>query len=273
MNCTQMDQYLDAMMDGVLSEAEQRAVEAHCADCAGCAEKLKVNRQMMRIFDEMAPEIDVPLTAQAAWRGSVRREVQQVRRRRIIRFAGGIAAALVVAMVATFALKAPEKDAASLRAAGAAEMAEMAAGEYEPSEEADMEAAEYEVAEGALIEADGAAETDYEVFSEAASSDRAMNMMAKASPTAPMHEIDLVVEYVDRVCDYALDLAQEYGGEIDIQRFDEDGVSCANLYIDLPQANAAEFLEAIRHFDKSDAGQEKYEVNGETSILLVLRSE
>ena len=90
---------------------------------------------------------------------------------------------------------------------------------------------------------------------------------------APMHEIDMVVEDVDRVCDYARDLAQEYAGDIDIQRFDEDGVSCANLYIDLPQANAAEFFEAIRHFDRSDAGLEGYDVNGETSMLLVLRSE
>ena len=266
MNCTQMDRYLDRMMDSELSDDELRIVEDHCRGCADCAEKLKVNREMMRVFSEMAPEIDVPLQTQAAWRGAIKREAGKTRQKMFMRYAGGIAAAMVVALIATFALRAPSKDAANLRAMDAA-----------PAPEPEM-AEEYAMADDARIETDGAADMEeYEAFGETADeAPLAMNMLSKAAPAAaaaPMHEIDMVVEDVDRVCDYARDLAQEYAGDIDIQRFDEDGVSCANLYIDLPQANAAEFFEAIRHFDRSDAGLEGYDVNGETSMLLVLRSE
>ena len=106
MNCTQLDQYLDAMLDGTLTADELQSVEAHCQGCAACAEKLKANRQMMRVFAEMAPEMDVPLTAQARWREAVRSEAR-VPARRSFRLIGGIAAALVVALGATFALKTP----------------------------------------------------------------------------------------------------------------------------------------------------------------------
>ena len=267
MNCTQMDRYLDAMMDGELSEAQLAAVEDHCRGCAECAEKLRVNREMMRVFSEMAPEIDVPLQTQAAWRGAVKREAGRTRQRRLFRFAGGVAAAAVVALVATFALRAPSKNAAMLQTA---DVAEVAGADEAPEMEA---AEEYAVADDALIETDGAAEAEFETFDEAAEAPIAANTLAKSAGPAPMHEIDMVVEDVDRVCDYARDLAQEYAGEIDIQRFDEDGVSCANLYIDLPQANAGEFFEAIRHFDRSDADLEDCDVDGQTSIMLVLRSE
>lgn len=258
MDCTQLDQYLDAMIDGTLDADDLRAVEAHCQGCVECSEKLRVNRQMMRMFDDMAPEIDVPLTAQAAWRSAVKREAARGRQGKRVRIAGGIAAVVAVAVIATFALHPPSGNTATLRA-------EDTAGVMEAAEE-------YALSDDALIETDGAME-EFEAFSEAAPVPFAANTLDKAVPATAMHEIDMVVEDVDRVCDYARDLAQEYAGEIDIQRFDEDGVSCANLYIDLPQANAGEFFEAIRHFDQTDSGLEEIEVTGETSMLLVLRSE
>ena len=261
MNCTQMDQYLDAMMDGTLDDGAMQAVEAHCRDCAACAEKLKVTRQMMRVFDEMAPEMDVPLTAQTAWRGAIKRESGRSRQRRLIRYAGGIAAALVVAIGATLALKMPAKNDALTQA-----------------READM-AAGLAVTDEALIEADGAAEAYDMDFDEAEASEVQTNTFSKAAAApmaaaaAPMREIVLTVENVDRVCDYAQDLVSEYAGDIDVQRYDEDGVACANLYIDLPAANSAEFIEAMRHFDRSDARDASEDIDGETSILLVLKSE
>lgn len=259
MNCTQLDQYLDAMMDGTLDADDLRAVEAHCQGCVECAEKLRVNRRMMRMFDEMAPEIDVPLSAQAAWRGAVKREAARGRQRKWYRIVGGLAAAVAVAVIATFALRPPSGNPAAQRAADTAGVM--------------MEAAEeYALSDDALIETDGAME-EFEAFSEAAPASFAAEALDKAAPAAAMHEIDMVVEDVDRVCDYARDLAQEYAGEIDIQRFEEEGISCANLYIDLPQANAGEFFEAIRHFDRTDSGLDGIDVTGETSMLLVLRSE
>ena len=41
----------------------------------------------------------------------------------------------------------------------------------------------------------------------------------------------------------------------------------------LPAANAPEFLEAMRHFDHSGAPADAFDADGQTSLLLVLRSE
>lgn len=277
MNCTQLDQYLDAMLDGTLTADALKSVEDHCQGCAACAEKLKANRQMMRVFAEMAPEMDVPLQAQARWREAVRSEAGRPARRSF-RLIGGIAAALVVALGATFALKTPAGDGTKMHSMQMEQSADAA-----QSDERMLSAApamEFEAADDALIEADGAAESVVMAEeAEAAQEAEAVNFAAEAanmpvkSVGAPMREIGMVVEDVNRVCDYARDLAQEYEGDIDIQHFDEDGVACANLYIDLPAANAPEFLEAMRHFDHSGAPVDAFNVDGETSLLLVLRSE
>lgn len=275
MNCTQLDQYLDAMLDGTLTADELQSVEAHCQGCAACAEKLKANRQMMRVFAEMAPEMDVPLTAQARWREAVRSEARKPARRSF-RLIGGIAAALVVALGATFALRTPAGDRASLSAVQTKELAQEAKGDAVMLNAA--MATEFEAADAAVIEADGAAEADAMADEAAEDMEAAVEFAAEAAKqplrcaAAPMREIGMVVEDVNRVCDYARDLAQEYEGDIDIQPFDEDGAACANLYVDLPAANAPEFLEAIRHFDQSGAPKDAFNVDGETSLLLVLRS-
>ncbi len=277
MNCTQLDQYLDAMLDGTLTADELKLVEDHCQGCAACAEKLKANRSMMRMFAEMAPEMDVPLPAQARWREAVRNEARRPTRQ-YFRLIGGVAAALVVALGATFALRTPAGDGARMSAVQTEDHA--AAVENGKRMLSAAPAMEFEAADDALIEADGAAESvvmaeeaedaeDAEAVSFAA---EAANMPVKTA-AAPMHEIGMVVEDVNRVCEYARDLAQEYEGDIDIQLFDEDGVACANLYIDLPAANAPEFLEAMRHFDHSGAPADAFDADGQTSLLLVLRSE
>ncbi|MBR2699643.1 MAG: hypothetical protein IKE76_13730 [Clostridia bacterium] len=274
MNCTQLDQYLDAMLDGTLTADELKLVEDHCQGCAACAEKLKANRSMMRMFAEMAPEMDVPLLAQARWREAVRNEARRPARR-YFRLVGGIAAALVVALGATFALRTPAGDGARMQAVQTDMQTEAAENGKRMLDAAP--ATEFEAADEALIEADGAAEPvvmaeEAEEAEEVSFAAEAANMPVKAA-AAPMREIGMVVEDVSRVCEYARDLAQEYEGDIDIQPFDEDGVACANLYIDLPAANAPEFLEAMRHFDHSGAPADAFDADGQTSLLLVLRSE
>ena len=251
MDCTQIDRYLDQMMDGELEANALRELEAHCDGCAECAEKLRANRQMMLLFAQTAPEMDVPLSAQAAWRGAVKQAAGRSKRRRLSRVVGAVAAVLVVAVIATFALRPSAKDAAS-------------------SNDADMGEV-YMDAEEALIETDGAA-GQAEAFSEAADLAAPMNAMLKAAG-APMQEIDLVVDDVDRVCDYARDLVEEYEGTVDIQRYDEDGIACANLYIELPGASSKEFLQAIKPFDLSGGIPEPIDVEGRTALMLVLKSE
>ena len=43
MNCAQTEIMLHALLDGELDAGHARDVEAHLADCAGCAEKFKTN--------------------------------------------------------------------------------------------------------------------------------------------------------------------------------------------------------------------------------------
>lgn len=256
MNCTQIDRYLDAMMDGELTDDVLQAVESHCQGCVDCAEKLRATRQMMRMFNEMAAEMDVPLTTQADWRRAVQGEARHARNRRLYRYAGGIAAALVVAVGATFALKTPPKaDMTVYMAKTAGEyIANDAAFEAEEDLEDGAEEAE------ALIESDGMA---------------MIRMSAESMAlSAPMHQLEMTVDDVDRICDYVQDLAAEYEGSVEIQRYDEDDVPCANLYIDLPGANADEFIRAITSFDQSGATPEPMAAgaDGEVSILLVLKT-
>lgn len=263
MICEQMDRWLDAMMDGAISEADAARVEAHCRNCAECAEKLKINRQMMLLFADMTPEMDVPLKAQAAWRKAVRTEAAKAGRKRWLRVAGGIAAALVVAIGATFALRTPQVDRfhepSAMKAAGdGVDEVVMEDAAYEAP--ALMEAAEeYAVTGSALIEADGATAQ--------------MNAPLKAGK--PMHEVEMVVDDLERTCGYVRDLVEEYEGSVDEQPFDADGVACANMYIELPESNAGDFLRAVAHYDKSGADftDPGFDDWGNTSLLLVLRSE
>ena len=258
MNCEQIDRFLDAMMDGEINTKDMNALEAHCQTCAACAEKLKLNRQMMGMLSEMAPEIDVPLTAQAAWRSAVKAEAGKAKRARLYRIAGGIAAALVVAIGATFALRTPPKNLATDSAAPETAGIMMAAEEAEYADEAPMMAAEYAAAGEALIEADGAA-----------------MMMDASRKSSAMREVELVVEDLDRACEYVRDLVDEYEGTADMQRLEENGVPCANLYIELPAGNAGEFLRAAAHYDTSGAeiSADGFEGDGDISMLLVLRAE
>lgn len=264
MNCEQIDRWLDAMMDGEIDAKDMNALEQHCQSCAECAEKLKLNRLMMGMLSEMAPEIDVPLTAQAAWRGAVKAEAGKVRRMRLYRIAGGVAAALVVAVGATFALRTSPRNMPSETTIQAAmpEAAEvmMEAEEAEYADQAVMMSEPYAAGAGeARIEADGAA----------------MQMDVSRKAGGAMHEVEMVVEDLERACEYMRDLVDEYEGSADFQRFDADGVPCANLYIELPAGNAGEFLRAAAHYDTSGAviDADGFEGDGDISILLVLRAE
>lgn len=234
MNCAQTDAMLDALMDGTLPEADLEGLQTHCAQCAECAEKLRLTQGMRRMLSDLTPEMDVPLQAQAAWRKAVRAEADKRRHRNLTRWAGGIAAALVVAVGGMFALR------------------------QAPAKDAPMAAMEKSVA---VIEADG------EAFGESIDS--------AASLAMPMVERRMRVEDLDRTCAYMADLAREYEGSIEEQRFEADDAQCANLYIDLPAENAADFLAAAAHYDLDGGAEDLADVGGgdETvSILLTLEA-
>ena len=236
MNCTQTDALLDAYMDDALADGERATLAAHCAECPACAEKYRATEIMKRMFSEMAPEVDVPLTAQAGWRRAIKAEAQRTKRQRLFKMAGGIAAALVVAVGAAVALMANPVQ-----------------------KEVEMRSADLAGAQSiAMIEADG--EID------------AAEAMLEDADFMPMHELEMTVEDLDSVCVYMTDLVSEYEGEADVQPFEEDGRRCANLYIDLPTENADEFLSAASHYDASGSALTLGEAAGErVSMLLVLK--
>lgn len=237
MNCERIEPLLDALLDGALSDEDRHALNAHCEACAVCAEKLHDVQIMKRLFDDMAPEIDVPLQTQASWRRAVKAEAAAKKRARLFKLSGGIAAALVVALTATFALR--EKPARLELAAAVPEAA-------------------METEEVAMIEADG----------------RSSRSLNAAAPLAmPMNELHMTVEALDKACDYMADLVSEYEGEMDVQRTEENGRPCANLYITLPAANVQEFLDAAAHYDVNGSALAAQFSDGDTAAMVLILKE
>lgn len=233
MNCIQVDQLLDDLMDEVISPDDLRALEAHCDDCPTCKSKLIATRDMLRLFADMAPEADVPLNVQAKWRSAVKAESKKVRAKGLYRWAAGIAAALVVAIGATFMLNMPQSAAPLMEAAPMARSVTM-------------------------IEADGQSEAMEEAIDTA------------VSRPVPTLELAMTVENLNRTCAYMADLLSEYEGSVDEQRFDKDGRACANLYIGLPAENAAEFLNAASHFDLGHAGIPDIDASEADRVVMLL---
>lgn len=239
MDCIKIDRMLDDYIDGVLAPDACAALEKHCMECATCAAKLRSADQLRMILSELPEEPDIPLKTQAAWRSAVKAEAGRQKRRRIWRMAGGIAAALVVAAGATFAIR----DRVPARYGGGAVpmLAEKSV---------------------AMIEADGRT---------------AGSVDAGVDPAMPMHEYVMTVEDLGKTCDYVSDLVDEYEGSVDVQRFEQGGCEQANLYVEMPSENAADFMRAVGHFDTADGGSEAFSItpgdDGRTSILLVLKEE
>ena len=76
MDCLQVSEMLDMLMDGALDEGQCQALEAHGRECAQCAAAIRSTLQMKALLDQMEPEADVPLEAQARWRGAVKAEAK-----------------------------------------------------------------------------------------------------------------------------------------------------------------------------------------------------
>ena len=211
MTCEELNGLLDRLMDGELTEDERRAMDAHGAECPECAGQIRATLQMKALFEEMEPEVDVPLAAQASWRSAVREEAQKSKaaqvpqkadRRRLIRWIGSAAAAVVVLVGVGLALNgslSPRKanDTVMLaETAGGAAAKSVAASEAAPEVgviETDGESAAYETnavqEESVAFEAEAAYEADaageMELF-EAEDFDAAEDMGEKAVAAEPM---------------------------------------------------------------------------------------
>lgn len=254
MNCEQVSACLDLLMDGELNDDMRRELDAHGQNCPACAKAIRDTLQLKALLSEMEPEVAVPLPAQAAWRGAVREAAQRDRRRKLVRWIGSAAAAVVVLVGVTLAFNGgagPRKDAAATRLSNEVAVVQEAAGEEALYGETDREEAAYEAeapalrmaeapVESAVIETDGAQElTDIAETTDA-------GVCAAVALSAPSAQVDVRVKDVDAACRQIIDLASEYEGEADEQRLGEGG---ANLYVTLDAANAADFLSAVAAMD------------------------
>ena len=105
MSCERFMGQLDAYLDGALTAEEMRQMEAHADECAKCAEELNAGRQLVQMLRGLDDKIVVPLDVQAGWRRAVRKEISAKKRKNWYRVLGTVAAALVVMIGSTFAMR------------------------------------------------------------------------------------------------------------------------------------------------------------------------
>ena len=280
MNCDEVNRLLDLLMDGELTDEQRLELERHGRECPECAASIRETMQLKALMADMEPEVDVPLAAQAAWRNAVREEARQGRTRRFRRWAASAAAALVVLVGVGLAMNlrgAPKQDATAVP-----EVAAKLAYEAEEADEAAVEAVEaeansaayvpevayeaeaFDAAESAVVETDGAT-SGVRVLAGGG----APAMSDAGALRTPACELSLRVADVDTACQRVLDLVEEYEGAADVQRLEDGG---ANLYVEVPSANAADLLTAALPLDTS--GQEydlpEFEGEGTTLVLVTL---
>ncbi|MBQ6374356.1 MAG: zf-HC2 domain-containing protein [Clostridia bacterium] len=268
MNCDQLESYLDKLMDDELGPDALAELEAHAKSCEACSREITAAKQLKAMLSELSPEVDVPLEAQAKWRGAVKAEAAGSKRRRTIRWAGSIAAAAVVLLGVTLAMR-PSSNDMNAKSFDAVPVAES---QILEEAEADEEAA-YELA---VVESDGLTMGAAEAPHLERSAAEAFVSETDAMPEpAPMQEISFVVEDMDTACSYICDLVKEYDGTVAEQRHDSGDSVCVNLFIEMPADNAEAFLKAAAHYDRSGEDLEPQFANdaSEVSLLMVIRAQ
>jgi len=243
LNCSEVNELLDRLMDNDLDEDMRAALEMHAQSCPQCAENIRATIEMKEMLDGMDDEAEVPLAAQAAWRKAVKQEAVRMHMRKTHRAFGAVAAAVVVFIGVGFAVSFGNVDTKI------------------PTDDALKTEVNFDetAAKGiAVIESDGAE----------ASVARAVPEMAKVRA---LTEFIYTVESIDSACGYISDLVAEYEGSVDEQRVEDNK---ANLYISLPAENVEDFLTASSYLDVSGQLYESTDLGsvGNVSILIVLKN-
>ena len=91
--------------------------------------------------------------------------------------------------------------------------------------------------------------------------------MSDAAQMSPACELSIRVADVDTACQRVLDLVEEYEGAADVQRLEDGG---ANIYVEVPSANAADLLTAALPLDTSGREHEFPDFEGEGTTLLLV---
>lgn len=250
MNCEELRARLDAYMDGELSDAELRDMEAHAATCADCERELASARLLRELMAEMPEEVAVPLEAQAAWRRAVREEAkrnaapartERKSGRRWLRAVYAAAAALVLVLGAS----------AMLRSAPGGEGAP-AAGEQPAVVVAQPEIAVMPTR--AVIARDGDVED---------------STQARGEDYAAWRKY--LAEDVEAACATVEELAEEYSGTCGVERFEESergDSGIATCRVELPREYLDDFLTAVSHVGE-EQDSETMETQGETAVVYI----
>lgn len=268
MDCKQLNELLDALMDGALSDEQRRAMEAHGRECPECAAAMRATLQMKALFEQMEPEVDVPLEAQARWRGAVREEAKRQKSPKLRRWIASVAAAAVVlvGVGAAFTLRgAPQREAAQNVAP---QVLEERAVEPALAMGGAVSNGPMDAAPGAVVEADGMMEAAV-AFDDAASdmAQEPEREAADAGMPAPACELALRVADVKTACDRVCDLAQEYEAVADVQA---EGDAGAIVYVEIDAENAGDFLKAVAPMDQSGGAVNLPELPGSGRLLVLL---
>ena len=105
MKCTEFKELLDAFIDDELDAVQRARMLEHAQTCESCAQALRQARTLKRVLAELDAAPVVPLPAQAAWRGAIKREEKRRKLRNVYRAVGAVAAAFVLLVSATFAMR------------------------------------------------------------------------------------------------------------------------------------------------------------------------
>ena len=96
MNCEDFKRLIDAYIDGELDDVQAAEMIAHAHECEKCDRELKLAEMLRSTLRGMDDDIVPPLAAQAAWRNAIKAEARKGRMKKIYKYCGTVAAALVV---------------------------------------------------------------------------------------------------------------------------------------------------------------------------------
>lgn len=214
MKCEDFRRLIDAYIDGELDKDQVCEMLAHAQECENCRRELKLAEMLKNTMREMDEDVVPPLAAQAAWRGAVKAEARKVRMKKLYKYVGTAAAALVV-LVGSFAMFNPIGD--GNNAPGAVETISNSG--------------------FAFVASDGneAAPTAMAVRTLATEEDAA----AYAGMTA---NVKMCCADPAAACDTIVSLTQEFGGIADTPSSGESGAYVTSY---IPSDNIEPFIDAL----------------------------
>lgn len=227
MMCQRFKALLDKYMDDELNNDEKAFMKAHAEKCVSCKNELSMIDSVKSVIGHLDDDIVVPLSAQAAWRNAIRKEIRQKKARKLYKGLTSVAAAVVVLVTTTFAMRAsgalPERTAAAPEAEGMPAVVRMS-DNYDQAEAVSSAKMRTANAPAIVIEADG--ETDDMIIGVAEDENiiKSCEVVKETSDIEndilTLHE--LTEEYEGYVSEFTRDFANAAGYAAIVSRIPDD---------------------------------------------------